>query len=35
VFGTKTVDSGAVAMATASGLAHVYDRLKGLEEAVK
>jgi len=35
VFGTKTVDPGAVAMATASGLAHVYDRLKGLEEAVK
>jgi endosialidase-like protein len=35
LFGTKTVDPGAVAMATASGLAHVYDRLKGLEEAVK
>jgi hypothetical protein len=35
LFGTKKVDTGAVALATASGLAHVYDRLKGLEEAVK
>lgn len=32
--GVKGVDTGAVALATASGLAHVYDRLKGLEAAV-
>jgi hypothetical protein len=33
--GTKGVDTGAVAMATAGGLAVVYERLKGLEEAIK
>lgn len=33
--GVKGVDTGAVAMATAGGLALVYDRLKGLEAAVK
>lgn len=35
LFGTKKVDTGAVALATASGLAHVHERLQLLEQAVK